>query len=498
MNRYDTNLKHSAVWPWAIPLAGLLLVSLLGCSLTRRLESTILAHNSKEFHVRQVEFAAHAPFPTLTLTFTPSPTLPPTFTPSVTPTPTNTTIPTSTPMPLPPTPTNPPMAMVTATATATLPPNPTSPPQPTATPPPTATSTPSFAYQAREVYTDQTSNPFLTGYIAIVNAQEIPIGDVKTVGNFDPGNLHYESPLSNWFFDVATAPGAGAKTGSVKFEPPGGIQKGTWTIHLEDEGGTHVSDDLTIATDPDNLQWFYVKFQQAGPSAASTPPSVYASIPTPVNVGTPLANSMLTSASAETPIAALAQPAPSSGWSFANVQIINQDSVMVLGNMVNNTGVTQLISDVTGTFYDNQGQVTPGQHDTYDYWPVEVVPSGGQVPFELTAYDIQRAERVELSVVSQPSNQRPRQDFDSLNVTSVDIGGNYCISGNLHNSEGQLQDYLVVVAVIFNDQDKIINFDSDASAHPADVVGDRTFDFEVCLDPSGQDIARYELQAFGQ
>ena len=34
---------------------------------------------------------------------------------------------------------------------------------------------------------------------------------------------------------------------------------------------------------------------------------------------------------------------------------------------------------------------------------------------------------------------------------------------------------------------------------PADVVGDGTFDFEVCVvNPSGQGVVRYELRAFGE
>jgi len=171
---------------------------------------------------------------------------------------------------------------------------------------------------------------------------------------------------------------------------------------------------------------------------------------------------------------------------------------MVFGNMKNNSGAAQQISYVTGTFYDDQGQVIPGQHDTYDYWPVEVVPPGGQVPFQLRVYDIQNAGKVDLGVASQPSNQRPLQDFQISGTASAEVGGNYCVTGSLHNPGDQLQNYLMVVAVIFNDQDKIINFDSDTSAYPADVVGDETFDFEVCVDPSGQDVVRYELRAFGQ
>ena len=53
-----------------------------------------------------------------------------------------------------------------------------------------------------EVYKEGTTNHFLTGYVAIVNAQEIPIGGIKVVGVFEPGSQRHESPLSQWFFDL--------------------------------------------------------------------------------------------------------------------------------------------------------------------------------------------------------------------------------------------------------------------------------------------------------
>ena len=83
-----------------------------------------------------------------------------------------------------------------------------------------------------EIYKDFTANSFLTSYVAIVNGQEIPIGGIKVVGRFKPGGDYHESPLSKWFLEGYSALGEVVKSGSVKFEPPGGILKGTWFIHL--------------------------------------------------------------------------------------------------------------------------------------------------------------------------------------------------------------------------------------------------------------------------
>lgn len=166
--------------------------------------------------------------------------------------------------------------------------------------------------------------------------------------------------------------------------------------------------------------------------------------------------------------------------------------------MVNNTGLAQQINHVTGTFYNDQGQALPNQNDTYDYWPVEIVPPGGQIPIELTAFDLPGAGKVDLGVVAQPSNHKPYQDFEITDAATANRAGIFCITGKLHNPGQPLQDYLAVVAVLYNDQDQIINFDSDEAISLADIANDRSFDLEVCVDPLGQPVARYELQAFGQ
>ncbi len=156
---------------------------------------------------------------------------------------------------------------------------------PTQTPMPTITPTPKFAYNVVEVYSASTTNAFLIGYIMIVNADDIPIGGVKAVGNFDPGGAHHESPLSKWFFEGYSAPGPVLKTSSVKFEPPGSIQQGTWFIHLESEQGARLSEDVPFMTDPAKPEWFFIEFKQPGlrSTPAPTPkPSTPTVTPKPV------------------------------------------------------------------------------------------------------------------------------------------------------------------------------------------------------------------------
>jgi hypothetical protein len=60
-----------------------------------------------------------------------------------------------------------------------------------------------------------------------------------------------------------------------------------------------------------------------------------------------------------------------------------------------------------------------------------------------------------------------------------------------------LRDDLVVVAVLYDSQDRVISF-GEYYMDPEYVVGDQTEEFEICVDSYDQDVARYELRAWGQ
>jgi uncharacterized protein YgiM (DUF1202 family) len=197
----------------------------------------------------------------------------------------------------------------------------------------------------------------------------------------------------------------------------------------------------------------------------------------------------------------ISQPTPNtSGWSFASVRADpdqDEDNLLLYGNAINTSNSSQEVAFVTGTFYDAQGQVIAGEESTYDYWLVGVVPSGGLMPFELTISGIQNATNLNLRVESQPSDETSRQDFEFSDVTTSSEAGDYCLSGTLRNSGGELEEYLVIVAVLYNHQDQVINFGGYDELNFEEIVGDQTLDFEVCVDPLGQEVGRYELQAWG-
>jgi len=227
-------------------------------------------------------------------------------------------------------------------------------------------------------------------------------------------------------------------------------------------------------------------------SAASAPAAADAAL-TPVNPSpspTPAAVPVDT-----------ATPVPSAnGWSFADLQVIREPEtqlMFVYGDLINNTGASQQVSYVIGTFYDSQGLVIADQEDMYDYRPIEVVPPGGRVPFELTLNDLESLADYDLKVIAQESSQTPRQDFEFSDQSSESLEGTYCVSGKLRNPGPAVAEYLLVAAVMYNAESQVTIFGTYDVLSPETVVGDATSDFQVCIGPINQEIARYELRAWG-
>ena len=193
-----------------------------------------------------------------------------------------------------------------------------------------------------------------------------------------------------------------------------------------------------------------------------------------------------------------ATPLPE-GWVFSGAQISSEpeeDGVLLYGEVINNTGSSQELFFISGVFYDAQGQPLPDTA-TIDYWPIEIVPPGGRVPFELTILEAQTIDTFDLTVEAAPSEDTPSQDFEFLAVNQTNEANNYCLSGQVRNLAGELDFYLTVVAVLYDVQDKVINFSDHYDYSPEQVIGDQTMDFALCVDPLGQDVARYELRAWG-
>ena len=74
----------------------------------------------------------------------------------------------------------------------------------------------------------------------------------------------------------------------------------------------------------------------------------------------------------------------------------------------------------------------------------------------------------------------------------------YCLTGVLQNPGDELQSYLIIGLVLYDDQDNVINFTNFNELYFAGVTGEQILDFEICVPPPNQNVARYQLRAWGQ
>jgi hypothetical protein len=104
----------------------------------------------------------------------------------------------------------------------------------------------------------------------------------------------------------------------------------------------------------------------------------------------------------------------------------------------------------------------------------------------------------ELKIMAQASGQKPRQDFEFADLEASGDARDYCVAGRLQNQGRGLEKLLVIVAVLYDAAGNVINFDSYREPSPQAVLGEGALDFEVCVDPLGQEVADYDVRAWGQ
>ncbi len=225
-------------------LISILVLFGLGCGLAQPVQDGLssIAQPAETatptFTPRPTFTATPAPTDTPTLTFTPSPTLTPI--PTNTPAPTDTPIPTDTFTPSPPT--------NTPVPTATFTPE-----------PPTITPTPSYPFKVVEgpAYF-QTTNSWLVILIAATDGNNVPIGNLKVVGDHSPSGLHHESGETCFDFCKYSGLAGTVKWGNVSFEPPR-YETGVWNLYLVDGAGNQVSDLISVGVDFNSPGWYFIR-----------------------------------------------------------------------------------------------------------------------------------------------------------------------------------------------------------------------------------------------
>ncbi|MGD9146658.1 MAG: hypothetical protein PVI80_13930, partial [Anaerolineae bacterium] len=208
---------------------------------------------------------------------------------------------------------------------------------------------------------------------------------------------------------------------------------------------------------------------------------------TPTVTPTPLAS---------TPVAV----EPAAGWTFEGVRVQPDpglDGLLIYGEALNDSGSPQSILGLQGAFYDAQGKaITPEK--TSDYWAFETVPPGWRMPFELTLYGPSAVDRVELQVTTEETDQPLRTDFEVTDLEGADVEADFCVTGRARNLGQPLDRFLMVAAVLYDADGRVINWGIGYQPAPADLTGDNTVVVSACARRYNHNVARYELRAWGQ
>jgi hypothetical protein len=224
---------------------------------------------------------------------------------------------------------------------------------------------------------------------------------------------------------------------------------------------------------------------------------------TPLPTETPTATATATATPTVTPTPLASTPvavAPAEGWTFEGVRVQPDPGLgglLIYGEAINDSTSPQNMLGLQGTFYDAQGRaITPEK--TSDYWPFETVPPGWRMPFELTLIGPSAVDRVELQVTAEETDRPLRTDFEVSDLEGADVEDDFCVTGRARNLGQPLNRFLMVVAVLYDADGRVINWGIGYQPAPADLTGDNTVVVSACARRYNHNVAHYELRAWGQ
>lgn len=233
----------------------------------------------------------------------------------------------------------------------------------------------------------------------------------------------------------------------------------------------------------------------AGTTATATVPPAEATATAASPSATPAGNASATPTPTATPTAT-----PATDLVFAGTRGFfdqTENAYRVVGEIVNTTTLYQQMVAVTGNFYGDQDQLVADDADVLDYLPQAVIPPNGRVPFDMLVPDLAGAARYEL-VAEAVESLTPIREFTPTNLTQSVEFDRYCVRGTVQNSGDRLDESLVVVVVLYDVQATVVNFGDFAPGSPFSIFGTRVLNFQVCVSPPNDNVARYEVRVLGR
>ena len=176
-------------------------------------------------------------------------------------------------------------------------------------------------------------------------------------------------------------------------------------------------------------------------------------------------------------------------------------SLLLWGELFNNTGDDQYLLTTAAHVYDEQGTLLADAYNTVEVVPVTTLVQGRKTPFELEIYLPEREfepDQVsyELYVEAMDAWYETREDL-ILDHTWVVTDGGYEITGTVENRGPALNSFVKVIATLYDASGKVIGLGWFGEVDPS-YLAPGVVEFTVEVKNVPFEAVSYDLQALGR
>lgn len=177
-------------------------------------------------------------------------------------------------------------------------------------------------------------------------------------------------------------------------------------------------------------------------------------------------------------------------------------SLLLWGQVFNNTGADQYLLTTAAHVYDEHGTLLADAYNTVEVVPVTTLVQGRKTPFELEIYLPEREFdpdqlSYELYVEAMDAWYETREDLTILEHTWTATDGYYEITGTVQNRGPALTSFVKVIATLYDASGKVIGLGWFGEVDPS-YLAPGVFEFTIEVKNVPFEAVSYDLQALGR
>jgi hypothetical protein len=239
----------------------------------------------------------------------------------------------------------------------------------------------------------------------------------------------------------------------------------------------------------------------AAPTYQMVDPTIYLPIIIKQELPTPTPTPTTTPSPTSTPIPTLTPIPPEVIVVSSNAFMPYEDfsDLLIVGEILNNTGSNVGSIQISGTLRDTNGNVVDSD---YTFSDIDVLTPGMKSPFSIFFLDPPSWATYDLFVTWDTTSDQPHS-LEILNHTSYfDSYDAYHVVGEIRNQYAENRTYIEAYVTLYDVNGKVIGVDS-SYTNPHDLAHGQTasFDTEIYFwkgKPDRNQVATYSLQVIGE